>query len=226
MKKGLTVILMTFFTFSALAQNFVQEGLASYYADNLAGSYTAYGESYDPDQKTAAHASLPINTLVKVTNLANNRFVVVKINDKLSESNRKVIMLSRAAAVDIDLVVAGSMKVKIEEFRPEEPKPVLAKNAINSKTISTWSSDAVSINNESIGTTASKPNAVEKFTSPGTYNCDGQPAANVRGYTVQVAALSTLKAFTQLCTDLGKKDIGAEIYVQVSENEKVNFTEF
>jgi rare lipoprotein A len=228
MKKSFIVILLTSISLSAFAQNFSQEGLASYYADNLAGSYTAYGESYDPDQKTAAHASLPINSLVKVTNLVNNRSVIVKINDKLSESNRKVIMLSRAAAVEIDLVIAGSLKVRVEEFRPEEPKILARATTEPSKDV--WSQPVTEsamasskpeavYRSGSFAPAAAKP-VVEKFASSGTYNCDGLPVANVRGYTVQVAALSSLKAFTQLCADLGKKDIGAEIYVQVAENEK------
>ena len=77
MKRLVSSILLVCSIIGLQAQNFNQEGLASYYADNLSGSYTAYGEVYNPELKTAAHPTLPVNTLVKVTNLTNGRTVTV-----------------------------------------------------------------------------------------------------------------------------------------------------
>ncbi|MFM9839688.1 MAG: septal ring lytic transglycosylase RlpA family protein, partial [Cyclobacteriaceae bacterium] len=60
----------------------IQTGKASYYADKFEGQPTANGEKYKASKLTAAHRTLPFGTKVKVTNLANNEFVVVTINDR------------------------------------------------------------------------------------------------------------------------------------------------
>ncbi len=194
------IILSVFFSSSiaiaSVAQSFSQEGLASYYADNLAGSYTAYGEAYNPEFKTASHATLPANTMVKITNLINGKAVIVKINDKLSESSKKSIMLSKSAAADIDLLISGCVKVKIEEIN----------------------TNMISDENVKISSQNQKNEDSDKqlFATAGTYNCDGV-AQLAKGYGVQVAALASMKAFKHLCNDLSSKTIGDAIYVQVIE---------
>ena len=60
---------------------FVQTGEASYYADRFEGKVTASGETFHQDQLTGAHLTLPFGSMVKVTNLENNRSIVVRINE-------------------------------------------------------------------------------------------------------------------------------------------------
>jgi len=92
----------------------VQSGIATYYSDAFQGRYTSCGEKYDYTLYTAAHASLPFQTLVKVTNLANNISVVVKINDRCPHYYSRIIDLSKAAAKKLDIIASGIANVKLE----------------------------------------------------------------------------------------------------------------
>jgi rare lipoprotein A len=116
------IINFTFFLFPlvALAQvGFVQEGKASFYADKFEGRTTASGERYSHTRNTCAHLTLPFGTLVKVTNLANNLSVVVKVNDRGPFVPNRIIDLSRSAAERIDFVRSGIADVRIEVVSEE-----------------------------------------------------------------------------------------------------------
>ena len=89
-------------------------GLASWYGEMWQGRQTASGELFDKDQMTACHRTLPFGTLVRVINLRNHRSVVVKINDRVNLSSRRVIDLSSAAAQKIGLLQAGLAPVRLE----------------------------------------------------------------------------------------------------------------
>jgi|APGre2960657444_1045066.scaffolds.fasta_scaffold234122_1 rare lipoprotein A len=90
-----------------------RKGIASYYADFYEGRTTANGEIYRQNKITAAHKTLPFGTKVKVTNLANNKTVVVRINDRGPFIKGRIIDLTKAAAKEIDMIGAGISKVKI-----------------------------------------------------------------------------------------------------------------
>ena len=90
-----------------------RKGLASYYADSYEGKTTANGEIYRQGKITAAHKTLPFGTKVEVTNLSNNKSVVVRINDRGPFIRGRIIDLTKAAAREIDMVGAGVAKVKI-----------------------------------------------------------------------------------------------------------------
>ncbi len=92
----------------------IETGKASYYSDKLHGKKTASGEPYDRTKLTAAHRTLKFGTKVKVTNLANNRSVVVRINDRGPAIKARIIDLSRAAAEQIGVIQAGVADVRIE----------------------------------------------------------------------------------------------------------------
>jgi rare lipoprotein A len=90
------------------------EGLASYYAEPYHGRKTASGEIFDSYQDlTAAHRTLPFNTMVRVTNKANGREVDVRINDRGPFVDGRVIDLSYRAAREIDLVRSGVAPVRL-----------------------------------------------------------------------------------------------------------------
>jgi rare lipoprotein A len=89
-------------------------GTASFYANKFEGRKTTSGEKYRKDSLTAAHKTLPFGTRVRVTNLNNNKSVVVKINDRLPKKSKRVIDLSRAAATELDFIRQGLTKVEIE----------------------------------------------------------------------------------------------------------------
>lgn len=89
-------------------------GIASYYSMKHENKRTASGEKYKSSNLTAAHKTLPFGTLVKVTNLKNNKSVIVKINDRGPFVKGRILDLSYSAAKEIDMLVSGMAKVKVE----------------------------------------------------------------------------------------------------------------
>jgi len=99
------------------ASSFTQVGLASWYGNAHAGRRTASGEPFDPGALTAAHRTLPLGTVVQVTNLTNRRFVEVRINDRGPADTSRIIDLSKRAAADLDFTTDGTARVRIELIR-------------------------------------------------------------------------------------------------------------
>lgn len=94
-----------------------QKGKASYYSDRYSGKLTANAERYNPNLFTAAHENLPLGESVRVTNLANNQSVIVKINDRCDcQKHGRIIDLSKNAAQQIQIIEKGIGKVKIEKI--------------------------------------------------------------------------------------------------------------
>lgn len=101
-------------------EGFSEKGVASWYGRKFHGRPTSSGEVYDMHQLTAAHRTLPLPTVVRVTNLENGRSVVVTVNDRGPFAHERVIDLSYAAAVELDMVEAGLARVSIEALE-EDP---------------------------------------------------------------------------------------------------------
>lgn len=95
----------------------VDTGVASYYHSKFQGRVTASGELYDQEKMTAAHNRLPMGTMIKVTNLRNRRSVVVKVNDRLHHRNKRLVDLSRAAAVKLGYIGRGITRVRVEVLK-------------------------------------------------------------------------------------------------------------
>lgn len=89
-------------------------GVASWYGPNFHAKKTSNGETYDMYAMTAAHKTLPMNTMVKVDNLENGRTTVVRINDRGPFIEGRIIDLSNTAAHKIDMVGTGTAKVRIK----------------------------------------------------------------------------------------------------------------
>lgn len=90
------------------------EGQASWYGAKHHGRKTASGERFDQNALTAAHRELPFGTRVQVTNLSNNKRVIVRINDRGPTSRKRLIDLSRQAAEQLDMLRAGVAPVRVE----------------------------------------------------------------------------------------------------------------
>ncbi|MFN3305865.1 MAG: septal ring lytic transglycosylase RlpA family protein [Candidatus Kapaibacteriota bacterium] len=99
---------------SNATNKYVEIGLASYYSDSFTGKKTASGSIYNPNEMTAAHPSLPLGSLIKVTNLDNKREVVVIVNDRGPFVSGRIVDLSKAAAKALDFIEKGVIRVKIE----------------------------------------------------------------------------------------------------------------
>ncbi len=98
---------------SELNQGSTIYGEASYYADQFHGKITANGEIFDMNEISAAHKTLPFNTKLKVTNLDNNRSVIVRVNDRGPYKKGRILDLSYRAAQEIGMLDTGVANVKI-----------------------------------------------------------------------------------------------------------------
>lgn len=101
----------------AQGTGYIQYGKASYYGEEFHGRKTASGEIFNKWSYTCAHKKLSFNTKVKVTNLKNKKFVIVRVNDRGPFVTGRIIDLSYAAAKKIGMVKDGVAKVKIEALK-------------------------------------------------------------------------------------------------------------
>ena len=92
------------------------KGICVYYNDKFQGHVTASGEKYDKGALTAAHRTLPFDTMVKVTNLENHKSVVVRVNDRGPQggSTAKIIEITSRAAKEIDMIKKGKVQCQME----------------------------------------------------------------------------------------------------------------
>jgi rare lipoprotein A len=119
MRKLNRLVVVSLIALPILAQagdrrNHLGEGMASYYGAEFGGSRTASGERFDPAGMTAAHRTLAFHSRVAVTNLANGKEVVVRINDRGPWGKGRIIDISHAAAKQIGMHHSGTARVKLE----------------------------------------------------------------------------------------------------------------
>lgn len=105
------------------AEGYVVEGIASWYGEKFHGHLTSNGEFYDMFSLSAAHKTLPLPSWVKVTNLNNNKEVIVRVNDRGPFHAERVIDLSYAAAYALDMHLHGTAPVRIEAIDLGQPVP-------------------------------------------------------------------------------------------------------
>jgi rare lipoprotein A len=97
----------------AIGGHSIGGGIASYYGNELAGHRTASGERFNPSLMTAAHRTLPLGTMLRVTNPANGKSVVVRVNDRGPFHGNRILDLSKGAASQIGLIARGSGRVEL-----------------------------------------------------------------------------------------------------------------
>jgi rare lipoprotein A len=101
-------------------KRWIQVGQASWYGFKFQGRKTATGESYDMNQLTCAHRSLPLGSWVRVTNLKNRKSIIVRVNDRGPALDNRIVDLSYAAAQAVGL--AGIGKVRLDSMRDGDPE--------------------------------------------------------------------------------------------------------
>lgn len=161
----------------------VEKGEASYYADKFQGRLTSSGEVFNNTELTAAHNSLPFGTIVKVTNLANQTSVIVKINDRGPFKPGRVIDLSRAAAEKINLVKTGTAQVKVEIMK--EKAAIAPQKATPANTVKT--------EENKVGT--------------GLFKIQMQTSEENKGFGIQIGSYSDFKSLFHAIEALNKKGI-------------------
>ena len=202
-----------------------EEGTARYYAANLKGKLTSFGEKYDDAQLTASHSKYPLNTLLRVTNLENNLSVQVRINDYCKcEEEGKIINLSKEAASKLGMMASGKAKVRLEVISKPTPDRVIDKaldNLLNKGREVTTNEEGKETKDGKLLTTATIPSKTftEPFSINHTYDIAGAEK-NPKGFGIQVTALSSLNMVQDLYDELIKMGVKKEeIYVQVGMKE-------
>ena len=108
---------------------YIKKGIASWYGPGFHGRKTANGEIFNMYEMTAAHKTLPIPSYAEVTNLENNKTVVVRINDRGPYVGKRLLDLSYAAAKSIGIQSEGTGKVEVKAITPLQALPQIQKTA-------------------------------------------------------------------------------------------------
>ena len=116
MRQKLAATILTFAFMGALWPQvaLAEEGMAVYYSDVFQGRPTANNEIFDQEGMTAAHKKLRFGSKVRVTNLENNKSVVLTVNDRMARRNGNVIDVTRRAAQELGFEKQGRVRVSIE----------------------------------------------------------------------------------------------------------------
>ena len=169
---------------------------ASYYAEDFHGKRTSNGERFNMNDYTCAHKSLPFNTILKVTNLANGKTCEVRVNDRGPFVASREIDLSKAAAIKLGMIGTGTTKVKLEIVKKGPNTKLSQQTAASASKIMEKlnGGNSATSNNSKNSTTSKKPANL----APGTY------------WDIQLGAFSSkenAKAFARKLSKAGFKDI-------------------
>lgn len=233
MKKILVLLFIStiFSTFSSAQTEevkTVEYGKASYYGTKFHGRQTASGEIYNQFALTAAHKTLPLGTVVKVTNAQNNKSVIVKINDRGPYIKGRVIDLSTKAAEILGYRHKGTAYVKIEIINEEkepdniaDPKDIAEENGIKEyattatadatnnaplKAVVNTKENATSSNNSPQPITDIKDSNLNGITNRSTYFIITKLDKNNSGfYGLQLGVFSDMSAIFAMIEQLEAK---------------------
>lgn len=199
---------INFWVFSQ--SHFTEKGYATYYSDIFHGRKTASGQVYNKNEMVCAHRKLPFNSYLKVTNLSNQKTVIVRVIDRGPYGgNGYIIDLSRAAAKELNMIQAGIARVSIE-LVSKPAKDDMAENAPPPK-------DTTEI------IPKDKETKVEKWqTVPGLYDYQGKPQKNILAYGIQIGYYQNLQS--ALRTIQSVLDSGyRKVFVQVVQQKEQYF---
>ncbi|HEX6532565.1 MAG TPA: septal ring lytic transglycosylase RlpA family protein [Nitrospira sp.] len=116
-------------------------GVASWYGEQFHGRQAANGEIFDMDALTAAHRTMPLGSIVRVVNLANGKYLHVRITDRGPYVNGRILDLSRAAAVQLGMAREGTTHVQVEIVGQRRPQPWLYSELISRRATSILKTD-------------------------------------------------------------------------------------
>ena len=117
------------------AEKYQQIGIASWYGTKFHGNFTSNGEIYDMYAMTGAHKTLPIPSYVRVTNLENNRSIVIRINDRGPFHSDRIIDVSYVAALKLGFADQGTTQVEVQSLTAE-PNPKLVEPDLHDQNLS------------------------------------------------------------------------------------------
>ena len=167
------------------------EGFASYYSEDFHGKLTSSGEVYDMNKLTCAHPYLPFNTWLKVTNLANQKSVIVRVNDRGPFAKNRLIDLSYAAARQLGMLGPGTIYVKIEIVSPPLTQPEVNIGKVPNETpVAQLDESEVYLRFRTKPYEPEKSKSISEF---GLYNSNYEKVEISSGYLIQLSSFSTQK---------------------------------
>ena len=208
------------------AKDYSKEGIASYYHNKFNGRRTTSGELYNSTLYTAAHKTLPLNSYAVVTNMNNQRKVIVRINDRGPFSKDRIIDLSHAAAKEIGIIGSGMGMVKIEALHVDSKGELsgagastLVKTSNNEEGLKRLPVDDLDIDKEALQNVkvphiqdesyelrminlASKKHAEEVINQLALKNIKAEIAANGQKYNIHLGPLNSKAQVADLKTQL------------------------
>lgn len=170
---------------------FKQRGIGSWYGKKFHGQKTSSGEIYDMYKMTAAHPTLPIPSYARVTNLANGKQVIVRVNDRGPFHSGRVIDLSYTAALKLGYLDKGSSKLEVERLLPDEivrmarEKREQATRVEQAMTVP--AADAAMVSTEPVGAPSSQPGPLTAKPEVVAANASVAPAL-APGFYIQLGA--------------------------------------
>lgn len=215
-KKFFIFVFVLFFTAACFAELYSKDAVVSYYAEDFHGKKTSNGETFNMNALTCASKELPFDTKVKVTNLANGKSVIVRVNDRGPFVPDRELDLSKAAAIKLDMIKTGTAHVKIEivEMGPETKASIqTAEKAkkIMAQRYPGWKPHGTSTKSTaSAGTTTKTTTTTTTKTTTKTTTVTAAPVEPGKYWDIQLGAFSTRENANKLAQQLlqdGFKDV-------------------
>ncbi|MBN6065187.1 septal ring lytic transglycosylase RlpA family protein [Aggregatibacter actinomycetemcomitans] len=179
------------------AKNYSKQGIASYYHHKFNGRKTSNGDIYDSTLYTAAHKTLPLNSYAVVTNMYNQRKVIVRINDRGPFAKDRIIDLSHAAAKEIGIVNYGMGLVKVEALHVDAKGEL---SGAGTSTLAQASRTEEGLKRLADNETASTPAPRQS-----------RKAASAERYEIKMVNVASKKNAEQIIQDLALNNVKAEI---------------
>lgn len=191
------------------ARGYAEEGTASWYGEKFHGQRTSSGEPYDMYTFTAAHTRLPLPTYARVTNLDNDRSVVVKINDRGPFARNRIIDLSYAAADRLGMLESGTAPVRVESlsfaYDPDDPPPAPTDTA----EASGRDGDSTTDRTDDVATNTRRVSERLEAQDGATTTASAQNAQAGEGFLLQMGAFSSRDNAETLRQRLAALDVGS-----------------
>jgi rare lipoprotein A len=191
---------------------FIKQGVASWYGPGFHGRKTATGEIFDMYAMTAAHKTLPIPSYAQVTNLENNRSIVVRINDRGPFVRNREMDLSYAAAKILDMAQGGTGKIEIKAISPSQALPQLRQIAASQE-------QEVYLQVGSFGSAKKAMQLKDKIAANNLPEPDIRPSTYKKStlYKVQMGPIESTATANQLNEELAKIGITDTQFVTESK---------
>jgi rare lipoprotein A len=184
------------------AAGYRERGVASWYGPTFHAKDTSIGESYDMYAMSAAHKTLPLPAYARVTNLANGRSVVVRINDRGPFVGNRIIDLSYTAAWKLDMIRAGTAFVDVEVLTPGS-LPELAQQVQARQAIPAATGPALYVQAGAFGVETNAQRLVERLRAAGFGNTLLlAPAAGAPLHRVRIGPVAKVEDFDRIVTRL------------------------